>query len=300
MTVYLGNFGLFALTRKTLQGAQRFKITPAEINVGEKRFKLSFDDGTDATSVLMTGDRITINRAPLTAGNLDFIAASGWGTATKAPSGAWFINIDELGSIRLYTTLANALAGGSGTAVALEALGSEINVDVSLQNNPERIMFQVSSYELNTAREAVDTTALSDSFRTQYSSLLTGSGRLSAVWDFKLASGDTKEVPNYLLQLALRTEIGSEFAARLFLKQENTGSGPGVNDALYYAFDGLITNAGVQIAPSSLVEISVEFITTGPIRLLLPTPTDELLVEGGFKLVAEDGFTSLDLELPLT
>ena len=31
MTVYLGNFGLVALTRKTLQGAQRFKITPAEV-----------------------------------------------------------------------------------------------------------------------------------------------------------------------------------------------------------------------------------------------------------------------------
>lgn len=299
MTVYLGNFGLVALTRKTLQGAQRFKITPAEVTVGEKRFKLSFADGTDVTSVLMTGDRITISRAPLTAGNLEFIAASGWSTAAKAPSGAWYIHIDELGSIRLYTTLANALTGGKANAVTLEALGSDIDVDVTLQNNPERILCQVSSYELNTAREAVDITALSDSFRTQYSSLLTGSGRLSAVWDFKLASGNTEEIPNYLLQLALRTEIGGEFAARLFLKQENTGSGPGATDALYYAFDGVITNAGVQISPGTLVEMTVDFITTGPIRLLLPTPTDELLVEGGFKLLAEDGSTSLDLELPL-
>jgi len=290
MTVYLGNFGLVALTRKTLQGAQRFKVTPAEVNVGEKRFKLSFADGTDVTSVLMTGDRVTISRAPITAGDLGFVAA---------PTGAWYINIDELGSIRLYTSLANALAGGKATAVTLSAPAADVDVDVTLQNNPERILCQVSSYELNTAREAVDTTALSDSFRTQYSSLLTGSGRLSAVWDFKLASGNTEEIPNYLLQLALRTEIGGEFAARLFLKQENTGSGPGASDALYYAFDGVITNAGVQISPGTLVEMSVEFITTGPIKLLLPTPSDELLVEGGFKLLAEDGTTSLDLELPL-
>lgn len=290
MTVYLGNFGLVALTRKTFQGAQRFKITPAEVNVGEKRFKLSFADGTDVTSVLMTGDRVTISRAPVSAGDIGMIAA---------PSGAWYIHIDELGSIRLYTTLANALAGGKATAVTLSAPAAEVDVDVTLENNPERILCQVSAYELNTAREAVDTTSLSDSFRTQYSSLLTGSGRLSAVWDFKLASGNTEEIPNYLLQLALRTEVGGEFAARLFLKQENTGSGPGATDALYYAFDGVITNAGVQISPGTLVEMTVDFITTGPIRLLLPTATDELLIEGGFKLLAEDGSTSLDLELPL-
>jgi hypothetical protein len=297
MTVYLGNFGLVGLTRKTFQGAQPFTITAAEVTATEKRFKLSFADGTDATSVLMTGDRITITRVG--AGDLDFIAASGWGTATKAPSGSWYINIDELGSIRLYLTLANALTGGKANAVALEALASDINVTVKLENNPERILCQVSSYELNTAREAVDTTALSESFRSQYSSLLTGSGRLSAVWDFKLTAGNTEEIPNYLLQLALRTEIGGEFTARLFLKQENTGSGPGAADALYYSFDGIITNAAVQIAPGTLVEMTVDFITTGPIRLLLPTATDELLIEGGFKLLAEDGTTSLDLELPL-
>jgi len=122
---------------------------------------------------------------------------------------------------------------------------------------------------------------------------------LSALWDFIQESGNTEEVPNYLLQLALRTEIGGEFTARLFLKQENTGSGPGLTNELYYSFDGVITNAAVQMAPGTAVEMTVDFVTTGPIRLLLPTPTDELLVEGGFKLVAEDGVTSLDLELPL-
>lgn len=296
MTVYLGNFGLVGLTRKTFQGAQSFAVSAAEVNVTEKRFTLSFADGTDVTSVLMTGDRVTITRVG--AGDLDFIAASAWATATKAPSGAWYINVDELGSIRIYDTLAKALTGGKATALALEAPASDINVTVRLENNPERILCQVSSYELNTAREAVDTTALSDKFRTQYSSLLTGNGRLSAVWDFKLADGDVGEVPNYLLQLALRTEIGGEFTARLFLKQEDTGSGPGIADSLYYSFDGIITNSAVQIAPGTLVEMTVDFIATGPIRLLLPTPTDELLAEAGVKLLAEDGLT-LDMELPI-
>jgi len=144
MTIYLGNFGLVGLTRKTFQNAQSFTIADSEVNVGEKRFKLSFADGTDVTSVLMTGDRITITRVG--AGNLDFIAASGWSTATKAPSGSWYIHVDELGSIRLFSTLAYALTGLKANAISLEALASSINVTVQLQNNPERLVCQVSAY----------------------------------------------------------------------------------------------------------------------------------------------------------
>ena len=298
MTVYLGNFGLVSLNRKTFEGAQAFTISDSEINVTEKRFKFSYPDGTDVTSTLVTGDRITISRSPVSAGDLDFIAATGWATGAKAPSGAWYIHVDELGSIRLFTTLANALTGLKANAVALEAPGAAVNVAVKLENNPRRILCNVSSYELSTSRESVDITALSDSFRSQYSALISGTGKLSAVWDFKLETGDTEEVPNYLLQLVLRTEIGSEFEARLFLKREDTGSGPGFTDSLYYSFNAIITNAAISIASGTLVEMSIDFVTTGAIRLLLPTPTDEILVEGGFKLLAEDDLT-LDMELPI-
>jgi hypothetical protein len=298
MAVYLGNFGLVSLNRKTFEEPQFFSVSPAEVNVTQRRFTLSYPDGADVTSTLVTGDRITISRSPITAGNLDFIAASGWAEGVKLPTGAWYIHVDELGSIRLFDTLAKALAGVKTDAIELEVPGSDIPVKITLENNPGRILCNVSSYELSTSRESVDVTSLSDSFRSQHSALISGSGRLSAVWDFKRAVGDTEEVPHYLLQLVLRTEIGSEFEARLFLKTENSGYGPGFADSLYYAFSAVVTNAGIAIASGTIVEMTIDFVTTGAIRLLLPTPTDEVLTEGGFKLLAEDDLT-LDMELPI-
>jgi hypothetical protein len=297
MTVYLGSYGLVALTRKATNSGEEFNVPPSSINTTEKRFKLTYGDGADVTNVLITGDRVTITRVG--SGNLDFVDETGWSTGTKAPSGTWYVYVDELGSIRLFTSLPLALEGAKASAVALDALGSAVQVTLTVKDNPERILGQVASYELNTAKEAIDTTVLSDSFRSQYSGLMSGSGQLTAFWDFNPGNGNTTETPNYLLQLALRTEIGGEFSARLFLKQEDTGSGSGYASALYYAFDAVITNAAVQLTADAAMQATMDFVTTGPIRLLLPTPTDEILIEGGFKLLSEDGTTSLDLELPL-
>ena len=166
---------------------------------------------------------------------------------------------------------------------------------MALRNNVSRVLAKTTSWELNTNREVVDTTVLSDQFRNQYSALISGSGTLSALWSFNLDDDNNGEYSHYLLQLITRTEIGSEFGARLFLKRSNTGSGSASETELYYAFDAVITGAGVQMAPDRAVEISIDFVTTGQIRLLLPTPSDELLVAAGDALLLDDGGDKLDL-----
>jgi hypothetical protein len=288
MAVYLGSFGYVALTRKGNALGENLTVTVGSVNIAEKRFKPTYPSGDDVTNVLITGDRVTIKRDG--AGDLTFIDGAG-------PTGAWYIHVDELGSLRLYDSLPEALEGLKANAVALLEPAEDIATVFTVKDNPRRILGQVASYELNTAKEAVDVTALSDSFRSQYSALVSGSGRLTAYWDFDRTNGNTTETPHYLLQLALRTEIGGEFAARLFLKPELAGGGP-ADEALYYAFDAVITNAGIQLAPDAVMQATIDFVTTGPIRLLLPTPTDEVLTEGGFKLLAEDDLT-LDMELPI-
>ena len=71
-------------------------------------------------------------------------------------------------------------------------------------------MAQVNSFEINTERETVDTTVLSDEFRTRVNTLISGSGRISAFWEY---TGDTaNELPNVLVRAcAHRTRVGSNF-----------------------------------------------------------------------------------------
>lgn len=294
MSVYLGYNGVVALTRKGAGGSQRFVVQPSEVNTTSRRFTLSFDDAarSDVTNTYLTGDRITLTAA---SGTLSFVGASGFGDGVKAKQGSWYINVDELGGIRLYTTLANSLQGTQADAVPLDALATELALTAEVKNNVERTLARTTSWELNTNREVVDTTVLSDQFRNQYSALISGSGSLSALWTFNYDPIGTDEYSHYLLQLITRTEIGSEFSARLFLKPTGTGTGNAQTAELYYAFDGLITGAGVQMNPDNAVQISIDFVTTSAIRLLLPTPVDELLVAAGEALLIDETTSRLDL-----
>lgn len=292
MSVYLGNFGLVTLRRKSDGAALVSTIDPADVNSSRKRFSFDFQPGQ-----LITGDQIEITST--TGVTLDFVDETGWTDNTKQSSGKWFINVDDLGGIRLYYRFADALNGGTANAIALDDIASSIPVSVTVANALDRIVGQVSSYELNTNRETVDVTALSEEFRSQYSSLMSGSGRISCVWDYLDGCGNGQyETSHYLLQLALRTELGSEFGAQLFLKTKNyspTGDVNAEDDEIWYELNGVITAAAVQFASGTIVEMTAEFITTGPVLLKAKTlPSDQVLQEdAGAILLDQDATASL-------
>jgi hypothetical protein len=272
MSVYLGTFGKVELKRK-FDARLVGKINGNDVNTAEKRFSFDFD-----LDQLITGDRITIKEVNGNA--LDFISSYTDSSVTK------YINVDEAGGIRLYGSFANAVNGGTANATALST-GSNLNVEVTIKNK-RRLLAQVSSYEINTERESVDTTVLSDNFRQRVSSLISGSGRFSAFWEY--AGDDSSELPNYLLQLILRTKVGSNFAARLYIKDSNYNpSGVAIrsNDELYYSVEGIITAAAVQFTPDSVVQITADFITTGPVELKVD-------LEVPFALTQEDGSKLLE------
>jgi len=287
MAVYLGNIGNVELTRKSLEGVKESIVNPSDVNSGRKRFSFDFDEG-----YLITGDLIEIKTTDGT--TLDFIDTDGWSDATVYESGNWYIFIDELGGIRLYNTFDDSLEGTKELAVNIVDIARDIPIAVSVRDRGGRLLACVTDYELNTSREVVDVTALSDEYRQQYSSLITGSGRLTAQWDYGNI-GDVEPV-HYLMQLVLRTEIGSAFGAKLYIKTEGGQPSAGafdasqVNDSLWWEFDALVTNSATSFSPGDIVVSTIDFVATGPIRLKARTaPQRRLLQEAGDPILLEQG-----------
>lgn len=290
MGIYLGQIGSIELTRKSAEGAKESIVNPSDVNTARDRFSFDFEEGT-----LLTGDLLEISTTDGT--DLDFIAASGWADSTVHPSGNWYVFIDELGGIKLYTTFADSLEGATTGLVPLATIARDIPIRVVVRDRDTRILGDVTEYELNTNREVVDISVLGDEYRQQYSSLITGSGRLTAHWDYIANTGE--ESVNYLMQLVLRTEVGSTFHGKFYIKAADTTAQTGsfaatqINDALWWEFDALVTNAAVSFTPDSIITAAIDFIATGPIKLRAQTQQKRfLLQEDDGKLELEQDPTS--------
>ena len=267
MTVYLGTHGTIELQRQSATPFFELELKSDDVDITKKRFgfhKLQHGD-------LVTGDKIKITADD----PLGLISGSTEKSTEK------YIHVDTVDGIRLYDTFAKAVNGTQADAETLTKPSSNLSVKVEILNDA-RIVAQVKSFELNTERETVDTTTLSDDFR------------ISAFWEY---TGDTtREVPNYILQLVLRTKVGSNFKGRFFLKVDDynpSGVSARANDLVFYDIEGMLTSAAVQFAPDNVVEIAADFVTTGAIQLRMVTePPVKLLNEDGTSLLLKPGDTA--------
>jgi hypothetical protein len=278
MSVYLGTYGQVELQRQFDGGDLRSTINPSDVNATKKRFSFDFEHGQ-----LLSGDQVEITSTDGTA--LDFIDSY---TKTSVKK---FIHVDELDGIRLYDSFAHAVNGGTTNATALATPANDLPIRVKVENAEYKVLAQVNGYELNTERETVDTTTLSDEFRNRISTLMSGSGRMSCFWEY---TGNTsQELPNYLVELSLRTRVGSQFKARFYIKRTTHNPGGVVtnaNDEVFYEFTGVLTGCAVQFAPDNTVQVQADFITTGAIQLrmdlevvskMLQENEDDILLEQG-------------------
>lgn len=270
MTVYLGNAGNVELIRDSgdvIAGT----ISPANVNVGKGMFSFDFSFGA-----FVTGDFVEFSSAS----TLSFV--SGW----AYPKGNWFVNVDQLGGLRLYNTYSDAIAGTSNNRVALATPGAAVAVSCKILNSVPRILANIIRFELSTDREAVDTSSLGDEFRNQYSTLITGSGSIDCIFDYATA-GQT-EIAVYLHNLLLRQQFGSDFKANLYILTEGQGQGVNAsNDSVWYEIQGVMTNAAIQCTAGDIIESRFTFVTTGEIKLRVQTVTwaDLLLNSAGDRLV---------------
>ena len=267
MTVYLGAQGEIELRRVFNGGELSSTIDAADVNATAKRFSFDFEHGQ-----LVTGDQVEITSTNGSA--LSFINGYTDSGVKK------FIHVDELDGIRLYDSFANAVNGGTATALALATPGSSIPVKVIVESSAPRLLAQVSSFEINTERETVDTTVLSDEFRTRVNTLISGSGRITAFWEY--TGNNTQELPMYLYELAHRTKVGSNFIGRFYIKRRdyNPSDLPErSDDEVWWRVNGLITSAAIQFTTSNTVEIAADFITTGPLTLRMKTITGPAILQ---------------------
>ena len=280
MSVYLGTHGEIELQRQFDGSDLRSTINPSDINATEKRFSFDFEHGQ-----LLSGDQIEITSTDGSA--LDFID-NYLKTSVKK-----FIHVDELDGIRLYDSFADAVNGGTANATALAVPANNLPIRVKVENADYKVLAQVNGFELNTERETVDTTTLSDEFRSRIGTLMSGSGRMSAFWEY---TGNTsQELPNYLVELSLRTRVGSQFKARFYIKTVTHNPG-GVaandNDEIFYQFTGVLTGCAVQFAPNNTVQVEADFITTGAIQLRMDLDVpSKLLQENADDILLEQGTT---------
>lgn len=276
MSIYLGTFGKIELRRQFEDTKIVGTVNAGDVNTTRKRFSFDFQKGQ-----LVTGDQITIT-------STNGVALSFVNGYTRS-SIKRFINVDTIGGIRLYSSFADAINGGASNAIALATPGSSIPINVVVENTDFRLVAQVNSFELNTQRETVDTTLLSDDFRSQISTLMSGSGQMSCFWEY---TGETvNDVPQYILQLILRTKVGSKFGAKFYLKSGNhnpSGIVANANDEFWYEFNGVLTSCAMQFSPDSAVQFTADFITTGAIELkaqlesadsLLQESSDDILLD---------------------
>jgi len=286
MSIYLGTHGKVELRREFDGTSLSSLVNSSDVNVSRKRLSFDFKRGQ-----LITGDQVEIT-------STNGAALSFFNSYSKT-SIKRFINVDALGGIRFYTTFANAINGGAANAETLATPGSNVPIKVVVQNTDYRVVAQVNGFELNTQKEVIDTTVLSDEFRSQISSIMSGSGNMSCFWEY---TGETvKDVPQYLLQLILRTKVGSQFSARFYLKSNNhnpSGIAANANDEIWYEFEGVLTSCALQFSPSSTVQFTADFVTTGEIRLNVQLESaDDLLQEDSSTLrLDQDSAAKLLLE----
>lgn len=278
MAILLGDQGRIELRRSTDTSVDFLtgNIANADINIEKSRFGVtggSFARG----QILLSGDRVSIKRTDE--------GALGWIDGHSSLFGfTGYVHVDAAGGIYLYRSHLLAINGQMEGRVLLNntSLPSQeggVEHQFEIDASAYRLLGQVSSYELNTEREAVDVTSLSDDFRSSISGLVSGNGRLTAFFDYRRNGTDTGyygvpseglELPMFVSQLVLRTGLGSTFHGKFYVVSEGSKhfmENDSKDDEIWYECDARISTAALDFTVSGAVEVTIEFITTGAILL---------------------------------
>ena len=291
---HLGNSGNIRIRRAT-GTLPLSSVQPSDVNTSVKRFSF---DGAELN--LITGDRLEI--ATTDPRGLAFFATSSWPSGAVEDSITVFVHANEAGGLRCYTTFSAAVSDTKASALALQSFsGASIPVSVTIRDIDSALLGDITSYTFNTEREAIDTTVLSDKFRSQYNAgLLTGSGTIECLFavgnDPRYeATPRIGELSSLLLQVIQRVDVGAQFDLFLSLVEPGHESINGV----FYELHAIATRAGVQVDdPGELITCSIDFVTTGEFRFRIGSIEEHLLLETTDNITLERdlGFLLKDVE----
>ena len=287
MAIWLGQDGGVKIERASTAPLYTH-IRRDDVDADIRRFSLDKPVG----NLFITGDRLEITRVdesgnPVSA-NLDFVAASGWPDNRQYPDGAWFVNVDVIGGIRLYGTWYEAIQGNAANAITLQSPSGTYRLRLRVLQGDDRCLGRTKSWELNTNRDVADITSLGEGFKKNEATLVSGSGSLDCFFDVipDACNDDTgnEELSHYLHRLALRLEIGSTFTGIFIIKHSNARPLLSYDDRvkereLFYKCNCVITEVGVEVNTEDEIHSQITFVTTDQIQMLFDYPTDYLLQE---------------------
>jgi hypothetical protein len=285
MTFFLGTKGNVRLRRATSVqiSALQDQIDAADVNTTLNR--LSFDSAGDN---LLTGDRVDITTAD--ARGLICFAAAAWSSGVVEGGISAYVNVNPAGGLRFFTSFQDSINNTRANELALYAFtGDPIPIECRVRDASYSVLGNVVDYTLATDREAIDSTSLNDRFRQLYSAgLLSGSGSITCAFDYTTAG--VTETPLLMLQLIQRLELGSSFDCALYLTDSSVDA---TVNSVFYQFDAMVTKAGVQVAAGDIINCTIDFVTTGEIRLLIGSIEEFLLKEDEDRIYLEQSIDFL-------
>ena len=285
MAVFLGRNGNVRLRRglRVPYALLEDEIKPDDVNTTLNR--LSFDGALDN---LITGDRIDLSTND--ARGMVCFDASAWSSGSVEPLISAYVHVNAVGGLRFFYEFENAINNNRAAELTLaEFAGNPLVVTVKVRDVSANVLGNVTGYTLNTDRETIDATALSDKFRKQYSAgLISGTGSIDCLFDY-ISSG-IQETPLLMLQLIHRVDIGSEFDLALYLTDKELN--PSLNN-VYYEMEAMVTQTGVTVDSDDIIRCTIDFVTTGEIRLLIGEPVGYVLKEDNDRIEIEQSLDFL-------
>ena len=276
--IYLGQYGDIELQRDSLNSFLGTQLDPSDVNTSLKRFSVK-----GASGALITGDYIDIETVDKS--NLELV------TGHNYPDGSWFVHVDALGGLRLYTTFEASISGGVTGAVALSTPSTRKDITIKTRNTRFRHLANITSFEITTMRDSVDLTSLGDQFKRQYEAgLISGQGTIECLWEHNQAKvnqecGDDGEFPFYLAQLVVRLTQGADFKSRFYIYKDNSNT----SNSVWYQADCVVTNVVISVPATEQITSRIEFVTNGEIKLNTGSAPSYLLQEDTYKILQEDG-----------
>lgn len=280
MTFFAGHTGTIRLRRNTQATAFTSAIEPDDVNTILNR--VGFDGSMEN---VLTGDRLAIRTED--SRGLAFLPDSAWAVNARQKATALFVNVNLAGGVRFFKEFEAALNNDRTKEIFLSSFaGAPLPIEVTIEDTDFNTLGGVTGFTLQTERDAIETTTLNDKFKQQYSAgLISGSGSIDCLFRYHGLDTGRKELPLLMLQIIQRVEIGSAFETELFLTDENVY---GSDLDVYYKLQAVITRAGVEVKSDGIISCSIDFLSTGEMKLLVGIAPGYVLQENQNRILTQE------------
>jgi len=266
---FTGQDGCIQIRRATSDFMETV-LTVEDLNLTLNRFGF---EGSEHN--LITGDRVDLET--------DDPRGIAW-----LPVGTFYAHVNAEGAVRAFPTYEAALSNDRSQELTVSTFtGGPIEFIARVRDTTFEPLGGVTRYSFDTDREAFDVTALGDGFAEKLGQgTISGSGTIDCFFDYRrqlnCPAQPVGELGVLLLQLLLRLDMGSAFTAYLQLAPETDRGLP-----VFYEVQGVVTRAGVEVDRYQVIACSVDFVSTGEIRLVIGEPSGYILTEAGDRIQNE-------------